>query len=278
MKHRSLTAAGRLAAFGAAIALMLAAPLAALAQGVSVRGLITARDGPMMTVTDSAGQQTVVVLDDQTRVVSVGGTFGMQKNDMAVTDLINGLPVSVKGVEHNGQVEALEVNFKPSDLKTAKVVEAGTAQVKSQAREKVAELEAKNAALRQSLSEANQYVEKAQTTVLFATGSATISADGKQALQDIAKRAQGIKGYLIGVTGHADTTGNSTANQRLSERRAEAVIRYLQKHCGVQPYRVLSSVAMGDIQQINANDTPQGRAANRRVTVQVLTNKGLEGV
>ncbi len=274
INHSPLAAAGRLAALGAAFALMLCAPQMALAQGVSIKGLITARDGATMTVTNSAGQQTVVTLTDETRVVSVGGAFGMQKSDMAVTDLINGLPVSVKGVEHGGQVEAMEVNFKPSDLKTAKVVEAGTAQ----SNERVAELEAKNAALRQRLSEANQYVEKAQTTVLFASGSAVISADGKQALQDIAERAKGIKGYLIGVSGHADTTGNSQANQRLSERRAEAVIRYLQKHCGVQPYRVLSSVAMGDIQQINANDTPQCRAANRRVTVQVLTNKGLEGV
>ena len=91
-------------------------------------------------------------------------------------------------------------------------------------------------------------------------------------------QARAIKGYLIGVSGHADTTGDSIANQKLSERRADAVIRYLQRHCNVQPYRILSSVAVGDIQQISNNDTPQGRAANRRVVVQVLTNKGLEGL
>lgn len=41
---------------------------------------------------------------------------------------------------------------------------------------------------------------------------------------------------------------------------------------------ILSSAAVGDIQPIANNDTPQGRAANRRVVVQVLTNKGLEGL
>ena len=262
------------AALCAVLMALAAAPSAAFAQDTGVSGLIVARDGDQMTVADSAGQDTVVTLTDQTRVTSVGGTFGLQREDMAVTDLINGLAVQVKGVEHGGGIEALEVTFKPSDLKRAKVVEAGTAQVKAHAQQ----LQAQNAELRQRMSEANQYVEKGSTTILFATGSAAISAQGKQQLVEIADRARGVKGYLIGVSGHADTTGDTLANQKLSERRADAVIRYLQRHCNVQPYRILSSVAVGDIQQISNNDTPAGRAANRRVVVQVLTNKGLEGL
>ena len=260
------------------LALLLAAPQAALAQETSLSGLIVARDGNQMTVSDSAGHQTVVTLTDETRVTSVGGTFGLQREDMAITDLINGLPVDVEGVESHGGVEATSVKFKPKDLKTAKQVAAGTAQVKSQAQAKVQELEAQNAELRQRMSDANQYVERGSATILFASGSTAISPEGKQQLQALAQKAAGIKGYLIGVSGHADTTGDSTANQQLSERRADAVIRYLQRHCNVQPFRILSSVAVGDIQQISNNDTPQGRAANRRVVVQVLTNKGLEGL
>jgi outer membrane protein OmpA-like peptidoglycan-associated protein len=262
------------AALWAALMVLLAAPTAALAQETSLSGLIVARDGDHMTVADSAGQQTVVTLTDQTRVTSVGGTFGLQKEDMAVTDLINGLAVNVKGAEAGGGVEATEVTFKPSDLKRAKVVEAGTAQVKAHAQA----LEAQNAELKQRMSEANQYVEKGSTTILFASGSATLTPQAKKQLQAIAAQAMSIKGYLIGVSGHADTTGDSLANQKLSERRSDAVIRYLQRSAKVQPYRILSSVAVGDIQQISNNDSPQGRAANRRVVVQVLTNKGLEGL
>ena len=258
--------------------LLLAAPQAALAQETSLSGLIVARDGDQMTVSDSAGHQTLVTLTDATRVTAVGGTLGLQRDDMAITDLINGLPVDVDGVESHGGVEATSVKFKSKDLKTAKQVAAGTAQVKSQAQAKVQELEAQNAELRQRMSEANQYVEKGSATILFASGSAAISPEGKQQLLALAQKAAGIKGYLIGVSGHADTTGDTLANQKLSERRADAVIRYLQRHCNVQPYRILSSVAVGDIQQISNNDTPQGRAANRRVVVQVLTNKGLEGL
>ena len=258
--------------------LLLAAPQAALAQETSLSGLIVARDGDQMTVSDSAGHQTLVTLTDATRVTAVGGTLGLQRDDMAITDLINGLPVDVDGVESHGGVEATSVKFKPKDLKTAKQVAAGTAQVKSQAQAKVQELEAQNAELRQRMSEANQYVEKGSATILFASGSAAISPEGKQQLLALAQKATGIKGYLIGVSGHADTTGDTLANQKLSERRADAVIRYLLRHCNVQPYRILSSVAVGDIQQISNNDTPRGRTANRRVVVQVLTNKGLEGL
>lgn len=255
---------------------LMAAPQA-LAQ-TELSGLIVARDGDHMTVADSSGHETVVTLTDQTRVTSKGGTFGLQRSDMAVTDLINGLAVNVEGVEANGGLEATDVTFKPSDLKTAKQVAAGTAQVKAQARAKVQELQAQNAELKQRMSQANQYVERASVAILFPTGSATISAQGKKQLLAIAAKALAIKGYLIGVSGHADTTGDSLANQKLSERRADAVIRYLQRSAKVQPYRILSSVAVGDIQQISNNDTPQGRAANRRVVVQVLTNKGLEGL
>lgn len=268
---------GGAAALWAALMVLAAAPQA-FAQSMSLSGLIVARDGDHMTVADSAGQQTVVTLTDQTRVTSVGGTFGLQKDDMAVTDLINGLAVNVKGDESHGGLEATEVTFKPSDLKTARQVAAGTAQVKAQAQAKVQALQAENAALKQRMSEANQYVEKGSTTILFKTGSATISPEGKKQLLAIAAKAMAIKGYLIGVTGHADTTGDTLANQKLSEARADAVIRFLQRNAKVQPYRILSSVAVGDIQQVSNNPSPQGRAANRRVVVQVLTNKGLEGL
>src|SRR6185503_11797972 len=139
-----------------------------------------------------------------------------------------------------------------------------------QAQAKVQALQAENAALKQRMSEANQYVEKGSTTILFKIGSATISPEGKKQLLAIAAKAMAIKGYLIGVTGHADTTGDTLANQKLSEQRADAVIRFLQRNAKVQPYRILSSVAVGDIQEVSTNSSPQGRAANRRVVVQVL--------
>jgi outer membrane protein OmpA-like peptidoglycan-associated protein len=260
----------------ATLVALMAAPQVAAAE--TIKGMITARDGANMTVTAGDGTTTTITLTDGTEVVSTSGAFGLQTEDLEVTDLINGLPVKVETIRNRDEVDAAKVTFKASDLKTARQVEAGTAQVKAQAKAKASELEAQNTALRQRLSEANQYVEKAQTTVLFASGSAVISAEGKADLQQIATKAKAIKGYLVGVVGYADSTGDAAANQKLSERRAEAVIRYLQKYCGVMPYRVLSGAAMGEIEQVGNTETPEGMAQNRRVVVKVITNKGLEGL
>ncbi|HEY1930189.1 MAG TPA: hypothetical protein VGG92_22185, partial [Caulobacteraceae bacterium] len=154
----------------AAFALLLASAPAAFGEEIS--GIITARDGPDMVVTDSAGAQTTITLTDATRAISRGGTFGLARDELAVTDLINGLPVTVEVARNGEAVVATEVKFRGSDLKTARQVQAGTAQAHSKAREKAAELEAKNAELRKRMAEANEYVVKGHAAVYFATGSA----------------------------------------------------------------------------------------------------------
>ena len=273
----SRTMAGRLAAWGTMAAILTAAPLAA-AQTGEVRGMITARDGDKMVVTSSDGGKHTFTLTGQTKVVATQGALGIRSNDMSVTQLVNGLPVTVESVTNGEAIDAVKVTFKEGDLKTAKQVEAGTEQVKEQARAKLAEQEAKNAELKQRLSEANQYVSKGETTVYFATGSIAIDAKSKADLQAIADKAKAIKGYMIGVTGYADSTGDPHANQVLSEKRANAVIRYMQKNCGIQPLRVLAQNAMGEDKPTTVSSHPSDLAQNRRVVVQILTNKGLEGL
>jgi len=210
--------------------------------------------------------------------VAVAGGLGLRSNDQPVTELLNGLPVTVESVTHNDQAFALKVTFKESDLKTAKQIEAGTAQAKAQAKQKLAESEAKQAELKERLSHANEYVAKGEVTVYFASGSTAIDAKSQQELKALAAKAVTIKGYMIGVTGHADSKGDPKANQILSEKRANAVIRYLQKNGGIQPYRVLAQNAMGEDRPVSYSSTPDSLAQSRRVVVQILTNKGLEGL
>ena len=267
-----------LAGVGACIVLLLAAPQIAAAESTSVQGMISHRDGSKITVTSADGTNTVVTVTDSTRVVSVAGKLGLQKNDAAVSDLINGLPVNIDTVQNGDEIDAVKVSYKTGDMKTARQVEAGTAQAKANVRAKAAELQAQNDDMRKRLSEANQYVQKAETTVTFASGSIVLSAAAKASLRDIAAQAQGIKGYLVSVVGYADPTGNPDANQRLSQRRAAAVTQYLQKYCGVTPQRVIAPDAMGDAHLIGDSTTASGLAQNRRVVVKVLTNKGLEGL
>ena len=266
------------AAVIAAIAAVLAAPLGAAAQSVSVKGMISAREGHHLTVTQPDGTTTNLNLTDATKVTVISGVLKLQRNDGSVTDLITGLPVDVEAQPNGSDLDAVKVTYKAGDMKTARQVEAGTAQAKANARAKDAQLQAQNDELRKRMSEANQYDEKAQATVLFNVGSAAISAQARSELHDVAAKAKGIKGYLVSVVGYADPTGNAEANQKLSERRAAAVIVYLQKSCGLAPQRVLAGDAMGDAHLIGDVSTNEGRAQNRRVVVKVLTNKGLEGL
>ncbi|MGB3621360.1 OmpA family protein [Ketobacter sp. MCCC 1A13808] len=72
----------------------------------------------------------------------------------------------------------------------------------------------------------------------------------------------------IQVVGHTDSTGSFEHNQALSENRANSVKSYLEQK-GVAANR-LHSNGYGPRQPVASNDTAQGRAANRRVEIQIL--------
>lgn len=72
---------------------------------------------------------------------------------------------------------------------------------------------------------------------------------------------------LIDINGHTDSTGSLAHNQALSERRAMSVASYLNGQ-GVDPRRV-SAVGFGPSQPVASNATPDGRAQNRRVEIQI---------
>ena len=105
--------------------------------------------------------------------------------------------------------------------------------------------------------------------VLFPSGSATINADGKQTLAKVADALKEVKGRIIRVEGHTDNvpirTDRFPSNWELSSARAIAVVRYLQER-GVDP-AVLGAAGYAEFQPIASNDTPEGRAQNRRIEI-----------
>ncbi|MEQ1496118.1 MAG: OmpA family protein, partial [Novosphingobium sp.] len=67
-------------------------------------------------------------------------------------------------------------------------------------------------------------------------------------------------------------------NQVLSEKRAAGVINYLQQVCGWKPYRMLTPTGMAEADPLASNETEEGKAQNRRVSVNVLVSKALDGM
>jgi len=99
--------------------------------------------------------------------------------------------------------------------------------------------------------------------VHFNTGSARLESESLPVLDKVARSLKSNPHVLIGISGHADSTGPAAFNKRLSKARAEAVRDYLMSK-GVPASR-LETRGYGSRQPIADNDTRAGRAENRRV-------------
>ena len=104
--------------------------------------------------------------------------------------------------------------------------------------------------------------------VTFATNSADISASFYPVLDSVALVLKEFQQTYVDVVGHTDSTGTLEFNQRLSEQRATSVSRYLESR-EVLPERLVTR-GVGPGAPIATNDTPEGRALNRRVEI-ILT-------
>ena len=131
------------------------------------------------------------------------------------------------------------------------------------------------AMLGKRISELDDYETRDSAKINFASGKATLTAEAKSALDEIATKAQSTNGYLVEVTGFTDSIGGETPNLNLSRRRAEAVIDYLERVKQVPIRRVLTPVGFGESLPIADNSTSTGRAENRRAEVKVLVNRAL---
>lgn len=104
--------------------------------------------------------------------------------------------------------------------------------------------------------------------ITFATNSADISSGFYPVLDSVALVVNEFEKTYVDVVGHTDSTGSREYNQQLSVRRAQSVAGYLQSQ-KVLPERLLTR-GMGPDSPVASNDTPEGRALNRRVEI-ILT-------
>ena len=103
---------------------------------------------------------------------------------------------------------------------------------------------------------------------LFDFDKSIVKPQGKLALDDLLARLQGMNTEVMVTDGHTDAIGSDDYNQRLSLRRAEAVKAYMVSK-GIEPARVYVE-GKGEGQPVADNASAEGRARNRRVTVEVV--------
>jgi OmpA-OmpF porin, OOP family len=309
--HRKTLVASLIALF----LLASAGAFGASGDKAKVKGMITSRTGETLIV-KSGAENVIVVLTDDTTTKDNRGLFGLEKQHMSNVVLIPGLKVGVDGKsDDQGRVVAKTITVDGDDLETAEMVQSGLHPTAEQVAANMRTLEAhqqeiaghevqlaaqkenietnqQNIAGNKQQIEANikdieentqrftalsEYDVRGQATVNFEVGSTKISAKDQIELKELANTATRLKGYIIEVTGYADSTGEAEMNTKLSEDRAKAVVTYLMQKGEVPVRHIVAPGAMGEYGAATPNETEAGRAENRRVEVKVLVNKGITG-
>ena len=105
--------------------------------------------------------------------------------------------------------------------------------------------------------------------VLFASGSAALDAGGIEVLRKVARRLTGLP-HDVEVRGHTDDVpigSRYPSNWELAAARASSVVRLLAEE-GVDPTRLIA-VSLGEFEPVDSNETPEGRARNRRIEIRL---------
>ena len=282
-------------------------------QKLKLKGVVTRRDADTFTVRDMNGVDTVVRLDDRTSVKTKGG-FLRGGTNYAQTSILRGLNLEIEGRGNaTGELLAEKVRFNESDMRVARAVESRAAPLEERAsdtEDKLSQVEANAQRLSGQLDELaavsnaarggakaaqatadaavagvnatndrisalDDYTPQDMAAVNFRSGSAVLLPESKTTLDDIASKALNAKGYVLEVSGFADSRGSVALNRQLSQRRADAVIRYLVENHNIPLRRIVTPYGYGEMNPVAENDTRDGRAQNRRVEIKLLVNKGL---
>jgi len=261
------------------------ADLSGLAEGPDIEGVITARNGTAIQVTSEDGSETIISVGAGTDIKSSGGFLGLDKDRLGPNALLNGLPVKVETVQWGRRLLASDIDLKARDLRTAAMIQSGTRQQFAEQGAAIGEnarMAQENAAaaeaLRGRVANIDQYNIKGTTNVYFDTGKYNLSGRARTDLCRFVNEAEAMDNALLLVVGYTDSTGSYEINQELSEKRAGRVTNFLQQQCGWEPWRMLTPTGMAAADPAADNSTEAGKAQNRRVAVNILVSKSLDGM
>ena len=196
----------------------------------------------------------IVAMSVNSQVVPVENRLGVAENRLTEAEQ--------NAQRLSGQVEEL--------IQVANVAKGGAAAAQKTADEALAGVNAAN----ERISSLDDYEEKKLSTINFRVGSAVLSPEAKAMLDEVATQAKSEHGYVLEVRGFASSDGSENLNDRLSERRAQAVVRYLAQH-EIPLRRIVLPFGYGEAMPIADNTTRDGRKQNRRVEVKILVSRGL---
>jgi outer membrane protein OmpA-like peptidoglycan-associated protein len=111
-------------------------------------------------------------------------------------------------------------------------------------------------------------VNFAAKNILFRTASDQITKSSLPGLDEVVKILRADNNLLLSIDGHSDNVGNETRNLALSQKRADAVKKYLISK-GINASR-LEAKGYGQSRPVADNDSKEGQTANRRVEMSLI--------
>jgi outer membrane protein OmpA-like peptidoglycan-associated protein len=125
--------------------------------------------------------------------------------------------------------------------------------------------------LSDAVANLDNYRTVSESAVHFGFDKDFLTKDAKEELDKLATAVPNTKGYIITVEGGTDAVGPADYNYGLSERRASSVIQYLGSKYNIPAHKIYV-IGLGKDKPVDDNKTREGRAANRRVNVRLMTN------
>lgn len=286
----------------------------AAGQKMKIKGVVKSRSADTFVVQDAkTGAETTVVLNERTNVKTKGGFFGGGTN-FAATSILRGLNLEVEGRgDSSGQLVAEKIRFSDKDLQTARTVEMNVVPVENRvgvAEGRIGQTEQNAQRLSGQLDELatvsnaarggavaaqeaadravegvrvandrigtlDEYTPEKSLNINFKLRSAALSPEAKQTIDEVAEYAKSARGFVIEVTGYAYESRNKSVNQKLSQQRAESVVRYLVENHNIPLRRIITPFGYGSMNPVADNTTREGKAENRRAEIRVLVSRGL---
>ncbi len=230
---------------------MVQAKLAAVAAGVISIVLVSCAAGPPT-------KREVGALGGAGLGAAAGAIIGSATGHAAEGAAIGGALGGVGGAVVGDQLEAEDQRLESQDRELARN------------RELIEELKRKNLDVR----ETKRGVVVNLPDILFEFNKSTLTSEARAKVRDIAEILDRprVAERAVSIEGHTDAIGSEEYNQRLSERRAEAVASTLKSGGGVSSDRLRTrgfgkKYPIASNQNSDGSDNPAGRAKNRRVEV-----------
>ena len=175
---------------------------------------------------------------------------------------------SIKDVDARAQAGIQDVNNKAAAA-DQKAQSAG--QQAAQAQQSADNAVHRVDVLSDAVANLDNYKTLSETAVHFGFDKDFLTKQAKEELDKVGETVPNTKGYIITVEGGTDSTGPADYNYSLSERRADSVVQYLGSKYNIPPHKIYI-VGLGKDKPAEENKTREGRAANRRVNIRLMTN------